>query len=99
MKVSENEEEFVDTYENLEVNEAEEEFIDRYDDSDDENELALSDHSSDEDEITIAKVGEGVGEGAKVEMEGVVVVMYPDSVTKKMQIVIMVAEAGEGVGA
>nr|GEW08495.1 hypothetical protein [Tanacetum cinerariifolium] len=87
MKVSENEELFVDTYENLEVNETEEEFIDRYDDLDDENELALSDHSSDEDEvnlsdhssdedeeswleITIAKVGEGVGEGEKVEMEG-----------------------------
>nr|GEV34527.1 hypothetical protein [Tanacetum cinerariifolium] len=75
MKVSENEEEFVDTYENSKVNEAEEEFIDRYDDSDDKNELALSDHSSDEDEeswleITIAKVGEGVEEGAKVEMEG-----------------------------
>ncbi|GJY85197.1 transposase, Ptta/En/Spm [Tanacetum coccineum] len=54
MEVSENEEEFVDTYENLEVNEAEEEFIDRYDDSDDENELALSDHSSDEDEVNLS---------------------------------------------
>nr|GEX14621.1 transposase, Ptta/En/Spm [Tanacetum cinerariifolium] len=54
MKVSENEEEFVDTYENLEVNEAEEEFIDRYDDSDDENELALFDHSSDEDEVNLS---------------------------------------------
>ncbi|GKC06877.1 ribonuclease H-like domain-containing protein [Tanacetum coccineum] len=54
MEVSENEEEFVDTYENLEVNEAEEEFIDRFDDSDDENELALSDHSSDEDEVNLS---------------------------------------------
>nr|GEW73102.1 hypothetical protein [Tanacetum cinerariifolium] len=54
MKVSENEELFVDTYENLEVNEAEEEFIDRYDDLDDKNELALSDHSSDEDEVNLS---------------------------------------------
>ncbi|GJX42896.1 hypothetical protein Tco_0257886 [Tanacetum coccineum] len=54
MEVSENEEEFVDEYDNLEVNEAEEEFIDRYDDSDDENKLALSDHSSDEDEVNLS---------------------------------------------
>ncbi|GJY92617.1 hypothetical protein Tco_0508399 [Tanacetum coccineum] len=92
MEVSENEEEFVDTYDNLEVNEAEEEFVDRYDDSDDENELSLSDHSSDEDkeswlEITIAKVGEGVGEGAEVEMEvSLALVVHP----------IMAEEAGEG---
>nr|GEW73103.1 transposase, Ptta/En/Spm [Tanacetum cinerariifolium] len=54
IKVSENEKEFVDTYENLDVNKAEEEFIDRYDDSDDENELALSDHSFDKDEVNLS---------------------------------------------
>nr|GEW08497.1 hypothetical protein [Tanacetum cinerariifolium] len=53
MKVGENEEEFVDTYENLDVNEVEEEFVDRYDDSDDENELALFDHTFDEDEVNL----------------------------------------------
>nr|GEW12860.1 hypothetical protein [Tanacetum cinerariifolium] len=54
MDVSENEEEFVDTYDNLEVRKAEEEFIDTYDDSDDDNELALSDHSFDEDEVNLS---------------------------------------------
>nr|GEX12102.1 hypothetical protein [Tanacetum cinerariifolium] len=53
MEVSENEEKFIDTYDNLEVSEAEEEFIDTYDDSDDDNVLALSDHSSDEDEVNL----------------------------------------------
>ncbi|GJT22178.1 uncharacterized protein Tco_0892115 [Tanacetum coccineum] len=38
----------------MEVGENEEEFIDRYDESDDENELALSDHSSDEDEVNLS---------------------------------------------
>ncbi|GKC60371.1 putative transposase-associated domain-containing protein, partial [Tanacetum coccineum] len=56
MEVSENEEEFIDTYDNLEVSEAEEEFIDTYDDSDDDNELALSYHSSDKDEARYAGI-------------------------------------------
>ncbi|GJX47768.1 hypothetical protein Tco_0272958 [Tanacetum coccineum] len=42
-KASENEEEFVGTYDNLEVGEDEEEFINTYDDSDDDNELNLQD--------------------------------------------------------
>ncbi|GJW97189.1 transposon, En/Spm-like, transposase-associated domain protein [Tanacetum coccineum] len=54
IEVSENEEEFVDTYDNLKVSEAEEEFIDTYDDSDDDNKLALSDHSSDEDKVNLS---------------------------------------------
>ncbi|GJY26887.1 transposase, Ptta/En/Spm [Tanacetum coccineum] len=64
MEVSENEEEFVDTYDNMEVSEDEEEFIDTYDDLDDNNELNLSDYSSDEEEVRIlAKDNNNRGRG------------------------------------
>ncbi|GJX16996.1 hypothetical protein Tco_0217828 [Tanacetum coccineum] len=38
----------------MEVSENEEEFVDTYDDSDDDTELNLSDHFSDEDEVDLS---------------------------------------------
>nr|GEZ82686.1 hypothetical protein [Tanacetum cinerariifolium] len=54
MEVNENEEEFVDTYDNMEVSEDEGEFIDTYDDLDDNYKLNLSDHSFDDEEVTLS---------------------------------------------